>query len=122
MVNVTDQDVVDALHLDSVSDLPSGYAADIEAAEDIVGVQVEPHTDESALVHQCAVFVACAFITGTEGDAPVSSLERESASVSFDTDASSDEAVDYWERAKAFDPTGRLGQSAGSSGSLFEVY
>lgn len=124
MVTVNKQDVADAMHLSGTSELPDGHEADIDAAEVLVGEQVEPHAADGStgMVNQCAVYVAAAFIAGTEGDHAVSELTRESATVRFDTDAASDEAVDFWNRAQAFDPTGRLGSNTGGSDALFEVF
>lgn len=124
MVDITHTEVANALHLASESDLPDGANADIDAAETLVSEQVEPAADTSSsgMVHKCAVYVACAFITGTEGDIAISDLQRESASITFDTENASDEAVDYWKRAEAFDPTGKLGSSTGGSGSMFRAH
>jgi hypothetical protein len=113
MVSISGSNVADALHLSGTSELPDGYKADISAAETIVGTQVEPYVDggEQGMVKQCAVFVAAAFISGTEDDQPIKQMQRESQSLTFDTNAASDEAADMWSRAQAFDPTGRLGQN-----------
>lgn len=123
MVSVSAGDVVDALHLDSTSDLPSGHESDISAAEAMVGTQVEPYAEggEQAMVDECAKFVAAAFIAGTEDDSPIKKMQRESQSITFDTNAASDEATDFWSRALAFDPTGRLGQNT-TPDSQFRVF
>lgn len=122
MVSVDESDVADAMHLDSVEDLPSGYTNDIEAAVALVESQVEPYADadDQSLVDQCAVYVAAAFVGGTEGDAVVRQMQRESQSVTFDTETASDEAMDFWHRAQAFDPTGRLGTD--TQGVSFETF
>lgn len=108
MVDITQEQVADALHLDSITDLPTGVSSDIESAEAIVGEQVEPYADNQTLVEKTAVYVACSFITTTEGDFPVSSMTRETATLKFDTDVGAPR--DFWSRAQAFDPTGRLGR------------
>lgn len=115
MVDITLSQVADTLHT-SATELPSGASTDIDAAETIVGDQVEPYTTASGSVEQTAIYVACAFITTTEGDYPVSDLDRETSTISFDTDVGA--ASDFWSRAKATDPTGRLGN--GTIG--FEAY
>lgn len=118
MVTITEQEVTEALHLSSTSDLPTGASSDIATAEELVGAQVEPYTSESLLVERCAIYVACAFITGSEGEGALSQIQRDTATISYDTEGVSDESVDYWMRARAVDPTGRLG----SSHMDFEVF
>lgn len=124
MVSITEDQVANALHLDNgAADLPTGASLDIEAAEELVGEDVEPYTDKSALVKKTAIYVACAFLTGTEDDFAISSISRESATISYDTANTSKEASDFWTRAKTIDPTDRLGRetvsftSIGSGGS-----
>lgn len=111
MVDISDQDVADALHTD-VSGLPTGVESDIKAAEELVGFEVEPYASEteSELVKKVTAYVAASFITGTEGDAPVSSMSRADAAISFDTSALSAEGMSFWKRAQALDPTDRLGR------------
>lgn len=111
MVTIQLSDVADALHLDGETDLPTGADADVSAAETMVGAQVEPYIDDSALVAKICVYVACAFITGTEGDNAISSIQKETATISYDTDTTSPESQSYWHRAKAMDTSNRLGRS-----------
>lgn len=123
MPNIDEMDVAEAMHLDGPDDLPAGSQFDITAAEELVSNQVEPYADadEGDIVEKCAVFVAAAFIEGTDGDSVVSSVQRDSQSISFDTDAASDEAQSFWHRAQAFDPTGRLGNDTASGSGFFEA-
>lgn len=121
-VEITAQQVADAMHLGGVSELPTGYEFDIEAAEQLVEDQVEPYaaSNDTAVVEKTAVFVAAAFVSGTEDDHAVEQISRESQTIVYDTDAGSDEGADYWSRAVAFDPTGRLGTDTSATG--FEVF
>lgn len=126
MVTIHEADVADALHESGPSDLPDGYQSDIDAAEVIVGKQVEPYVDpgDQELVDQCATYVAAAFIEGTDGavDGAISQIQRESQTVRFDTGSVSDEAGDFWARAVAFDPTGRLGGDTAEGSGFFEAF
>lgn len=111
MVSVTQQDVADAMHLSGTGDLPNGVDMDIATAEDVVEEQVVPYSSMDAEMHnRIATYVAAAFIQGTEGTRAISSINRASATVSFDAGDDSPESSDFWERAKALDTTGRLGQ------------
>lgn len=110
MVTITEHEVADALHLESASELPAGAESDIASAEYLVGDQVEPHTDASDRVKQTAIFVAAAFITGTENDVPVQSISRNGASISYASEFISEEGMDHWARAQAMDPSDRLGR------------
>lgn len=110
MVDVPPERVADAMHTDGVSDLPTGYAEDITSAEYLIEEYVEPHAtdDQSNAVETAGVYVAAAFIGGTEGAAPLASIDRESAALEFDIGNMSPEARDFWARATMVDPTGRL--------------
>lgn len=121
-VEITAADVADAMHLDGVADLPTGYEFDIESAEQLVEDQVAPYADpnDASVVEKTAVFVAAAFVAGAEGDRAVEQIQRETQTIVYDTDGDSDEAVDYWARAVTFDPTGRLGTD--TTGADFEVF
>lgn len=122
MITIDEADVADAMHLTSPAEFPAGVQSDIRAAETLVENQVQPYADDETMVGQCAVYVAAAFIAGTDGDLTVERVSRESQTIAFDTDTASPEAVSFWERAKAFDPTGRLGENVASGSGFFEVY
>lgn len=109
MADIPPERVADAMHT-TKDELPTGYTEDILAAEILLERQIEPHADgsDADAVTTTGVYVAAAFITGTEGDAHVEDIERESSAFSFDLDGMSDEAKDFWSRAVMFDPTGKL--------------
>ena len=120
MATVPAARVAAAMHT-SIDDLPTGYEEDITAAEHLIDAYVTPHASsgQADAVETCGVYVAAAFIRGTDGAAPLSSIDRESATLSFDVQNMSPEARDFWARATMTDPTGRLA-SAADSGPDFE--
>lgn len=119
MVDIPKDRVAGALHKDA-SELPTGHEEDITTAEAVIEQYVEPHTgpDEQDAMLSAAVNVAAAFIAGTEGDAPISSVSRDTGSVSIDVGNMSDEARDHWARAQMIDPTDQL-SSAGEDTASF---
>lgn len=119
MVTITDAEVADALHT-TVAELPTGYESDIDSAEIVVGAQVEPYASNPDLVKRVAIYVACAFIEGSEDAYAVKQVRRESATLSFGVDQTSEASRDFWMRAVAVDPTGRLGRSTTTIG--FETF
>ena len=120
MTDIPPERVAAAMHTD-IENLPTGYEEDLTAAEHLIDEYVEPHASggQSDAVETCAVYVAAAFISGTEGAAPISSVDRESATIEFDVENMSAESRDFWARATMADPTNRL-DNATKSGPAFE--
>lgn len=118
-IDIPPSRVADAMHTDTAS-LPTGYEEDITAAEHLLEEYVEPHAVDSQAdaVETAGVYAAAAFINGTEGAAPLASVQRESSTLEFDVANMSDEARDFWQRALMADPTGRLDQATKSSASF----
>lgn len=122
MVTIPPERVADALHTD-YSQLPTGYNEDIKTAEHVINTYVEPYSDEADIVESTGVYAAAAFVAGTEGDAPISDVETETASYTIDVSNMSDVARDHWSRAIMLDPTGNLSdisEGGGSPGFTFD--
>lgn len=116
MVTIDTERVADALHVDE-DELPSGVNEDIAVAKTLIESRVEPHadSDDDDLVESTAVLVAAAFVAGTEGDAPISSVQTENSRWSVDVSNMSDEMRDLWARAMLLDPTNQLRASSGET-------
>ena len=108
MVELDEQRVAKALHRE-VSELPTGYEEDILVAEQVIEEYVEPHSDATHLIETTGVYVAAAFIAGSEGEAPLNSIQSETTSIGIDVANMSDVSRDRWARAKMIDPSGKLG-------------